>query len=110
MKQFLSLLLSVALLCFLCVTNPTTDEFADWYADQSLDDMSASVSGQISDAYAQFLALDTQRSDYLFCSVFTYHGNKTLGIGLMFFPVDSLQEQLGALRSGYASWLEHHLG
>ena len=35
MKQIISLLLVIALLAFLCVTNPTTEEFADWYMEQT---------------------------------------------------------------------------
>ena len=53
----------------------------------------------------EHLALGAERTDYLICSLFTFNHHKTLGVGLMFFPVDSLNAQMEDLRSSYADWL-----
>lgn len=106
MKKLISLLLVAALLVFLCTTNPTTEEFAAWYADQTNLDNDGSAMDQAMAAFTEYLARSAERSDYLVCSVFSYDGHKTLGIGLMFFPIDSLSEQVDDLRSDYANWLK----
>lgn len=111
MKQIISLLLVIALLAFLCVTNPTTEEFADWYMEQtreSLDD-GASILEQVFSTFTAHLADHARCDNYRLFSVFSYNGQKTLGIGLMFFPLDSLDEQAGGLREAYAEWLDTHV-
>lgn len=111
MKTIISLLLVVALFAFLCVTNPTTEEFAAWYTNQ-IEEAVGSDASMFEEAFTVFaghLATYAQRDDYTVCSVFTYDGHKTLGIGLMFFPIDALSEQAGGLRDVYAEWLEANL-
>ena len=105
MKKIISLLLVAALLGFLCMTNPTTEEFAVWYVEQTVFPKTGTVLDDAAVAFAEHLARGAERSDYLVCSVFTINDHKILGIGLMFFPVDSLSEQVDDLRSGYVEWL-----
>ena len=109
MKKIISLLLVAALLGFLCMTNPTTEEFAGWYAEQTAYPETGTVLDDASAAFTAYLARGAERSDYLICSVFTFNGHKTLGIGLMFFPVDSLSEQVDAFRTGYIEWLSSNV-
>ena len=108
MKKIISLLLVVVLLAFLCLTNPTTEEYAAWYTKRVEDAIGsdASMFDQALTAFAGHLAGYAHRDNYTVCSVFTYDGHKTLGIGLMFFPIDSLSEQVDNLRDAYADWLE----
>ena len=111
MKKFISLLLVAALLCFLFVTNPTTEEFAAWYARQAEKSLSteSNVLNQVLVSFRGLLAETAHPDNYLCCSVFTYNGHRTLGVGLMFFPLDSLGEQFQDLRSTYAEWLDSHI-
>ena len=108
MKKLISLILVAAILFFLSVTNPTTEEFADWYARQTETQLGtdSTVFDQLLSSFSGFLAGQAQRDNYGICSVFTYNGQKTLGIGLMFFPLEPLNEQAEDLRSIYADWLE----
>ncbi len=110
MKKFISLLLVVALLSFLYVTNPTTEEFAAWYTEQAEDALpaNATILDQVFTSFRGLLAETAQRDDFLFGSLFTYNGHRTLGIGLMFFPLDSLSDQVQDLRSTYADWLDSY--
>lgn len=105
MKKIISILLIAALLYFLCMTNPTTKEFAVWYADQTEFLETGTFLDDASLAFAEHLAMGAARTDYLICSIFTFNNHKTLGVGLMFFPVDSLNAQMEDLRSSYADWL-----
>ena len=112
MKKIISLLLVAALLAFLCLTNPTTEDFAQWYADEAeaildvnsgiVDDLLTNLTGQ--------LATRAERDNYMICSVFTYREHTTLGIGMVFIPIDSLGEQLADLREAYADWLDTTIG
>lgn len=110
MNTSFSLLLLAALVCFLCVTNPTGEEFSSWYVQQSLAGAPDPVFDEVSDAFCEHLNETAQRRDYLLCSVFSYEGRQTLGIGLMFFPVDSLSAQAENLRADYADWLDVNAG
>ena len=107
MKKLISLLLVVALLAFLCMTNPTTEEFASWYTAQAEEalDVEGDIVDQLRATLSTQLAARAERDSYMICSVFTYKEHKTLGIGLMFFPIDSLSEQVEELRGAYADWL-----
>lgn len=106
MKKLISLLLAAVLVAFLILTNPTTEEFAVWYGQQTVTDADASILEQTLSSFAAYLANGAERDNYLVCSIFTYDGHKTLGIGLRFFPLDALAEQAADLRSTYAAWLE----
>lgn len=110
MKQFLSRLLIAALLLFLFSSNPTTEEFAHWYVSESFSDAAVPVPEVLADAFAQHLADGSQRSNYLLCSVFTYNGSMTLGIGNRFFPVAELSQQFEALQSEFSAWAEQYIG
>lgn len=112
MKQIISLLLVAALLVFLCMTNPTTEEFAAWYTTQAEEalDAEGDVVDQLLASLRTQLAARAERDSYMICSVFTYKEHKTLGIGLMFFPIDSLSEQVADLRNAYAEWLSSSIG
>lgn len=109
MKTIISLLL-FALIAFLSLTNPTSEEFVSWYLQESLADLPDADFEQTCDMFAGHVRRRLDRRDYLFCSVFTYGGRTTLGIGLNFFPIDALGSQTELLRADYAAWLEHHMG
>ncbi len=111
MKQIISLLLVVALLAFLCMTNPTTEEFAAWYTAQAEETLDAEgdIVDQLLSTLSTQLAARAERDNYMICSVFTYKEHKTLGIGLMFFSIDSLSEQVEELRDAYADWLDSNI-
>ena len=106
--KFISTLLVIALLAFLFATNPTNEQFATWYIAQAENSLSedASVLDQILTSFTSHLAVAAHRDDYKFFSVFTYNGHKTLGVGLMFFPLDPLAEQANALIDSYAEWVQ----
>ena len=106
--KFISILLVIALLAFLFATNPTNEDFATWYIAKAEDSLSedASVLDQLVTAFTSHLAVAAHRDDYKFCSVFTYGDHKTLGIGLMFFPLDPIAEQADALIDAYADWVQ----
>lgn len=106
--KFISILLVIALLAFLFATNPTNEDFATWYIAKAEEALSedASVLDQIVNAFTSHLAVAAHRDDYKFCSVFTYGGHKTLGVGLMFFPLDPITEQADALIDAYADWVQ----
>lgn len=106
MKKSISLLLVIVLLAFLVLTNPTTEEFVAWYGEQTALDEDASIMEQTMATFVSLLAKRADRDNYLICSVFNYGGHKTLGIGLRFFPIDDLSEQMADLRSEYAQWLD----
>lgn len=106
MKKLISLVLAAVLLAFLILTNPTTEEFAAWYGQQTVADADASILEQALSTLSARLASSAERENYLVCSVFTYDGCKTLGIGLRFFPLDDLTEQIADLRSDFVTWLE----
>ena len=112
MKKIISILLIAALLCFLCMTNPTTEEFAAWYTTQAEEalDAEGDIVDQLLASLRTQLAARAERDSYMICSVFTYKEHKTLGIGLMFFPIDSLSEQVADLRNAYAEWLSSSIG
>ena len=111
MKQIISLLLVAALLAFLCMTNPTTEEFAAWYTAQAGEalDAEGDIVDQLLSNLSTQLATRAERDSYMICSVFTYKEHKTLGIGLMFFSIDSLSEQVEELRDAYADWLDSNI-
>ena len=109
MKKIISLLLAVVLIAFLAISNPTSEEFARWYAQQCSDDNGGTI-GQIKDGFTEYLAQRADRDDYLICSVYTYDGHTTLGIALQFIPVDELSVQVADLRADYADWLEDNTG
>lgn len=110
MKQFLSRLLIAVLLLFLFASNPTTDEFAHWYVSESFSDAAFPIPEFLENAFSQHLADGTQRSNYLLCSVFTYNGSMTLGIGHRFYPVDELNQQFDALQNEFTAWAEQYIG
>ena len=68
----------------------------------------ATILDQVFTSFRGLLAETAQRDDFLFGSLFTYNGHRTLGIGLMFFPLDSLSDQVQDLRSTYADWLDSY--
>lgn len=109
MKTIISLLL-FAVIAFLCLTNPTSEEYLSWYINESLSDLSDDAFELAGDVFCSHVRRRVQRSDYLFCSVFTYEGRTTLGIGLTFIPIDSLGSQAELLRTDYTAWLEHYTG
>ena len=112
MKKIISLLLAAVLLAFLCLTNPTTEDFAEWYAEEAeaiLDVNSSIVEDLLTNLTGQ-LATRADRDNYMICSVFTYQEHTTLGIGMVFIPMDSLGEQLADLRESYADWLDDAIG
>lgn len=109
MKKLISLLLVVALLAFLCTTNPTTEEFAAWYASETGFAEDDSFLGDAAEAFIQYLANGAERTDYKLFSIFSYGGRDVLGIGLMFFPLDELGDQIEGLRSEYADWLDANI-
>ena len=109
MKKLISLLLVVALLAFLYTTNPTTEEFAAWYASETVFAEDDTVLGQAAEAFTKFLAEGAEHTDYKLFSIFSYGGRDVLGIGLMFFPLDELGDQIDGLRSEYAAWLDANL-
>lgn len=94
------------MLCFLVVSNPTTEEFSQWHARQCYPEESGNALDQFLEGMTQYLAQGAVRDNYLVCSVYTYNGHTTLGIALQFIPVDSLSDQISDLREGYAAWLE----
>lgn len=104
MKKVISLVLIAALLAFLVISNPTTEEFSQWYARQCYPEESGTMD-QLLENFTQYLAQGAVRRDYLVCSVYTHDGHTTLGIALQFFPVDELSAQVADLRAGYAEWL-----
>lgn len=109
MKTIISLLL-LAAVAFLCLTNPTSEEYLSWYINESLSDLPDDVFEQTGDIFCSHVRRRVQRNDYLFCSVYTYAGRTTVGLGLNFFPIDSLGGQTELLRSDYTDWLEHYAG
>ena len=105
MKKLISLALIVALLCFLVVTNPTNVEFSQWYARQAFPDQDDTLD-QLMGTVVEYLAQTAQRQDYLVCSVFSFDDQHVLGVGLMFFPMNELSDQIETFRSEYAQWLD----
>mgnify|MGYP003295167427 CR=1 FL=1 len=105
MKTIISLLL-LAVIIFLFLTNPTSEEYISWYVNESLSDLPDADFDRTGDVFCSYVRRQVRRSDYLFCSVFTYRSHTTLGIGLNFIPIDALSEQAADLRSTYADWLE----
>ena len=108
-KKFLSRLLITVLVMFLFTTNPTVDEFADWYVSESFSDAVLPIPSLLSDAFSQHLAEVSQCSNYLLCSVFRYNDSMVLGIGHRFYPVDELSQQFSALQEDFAVWAEQHI-
>lgn len=105
MKKMISLILVVMMVISLAVTNPTVEEYARWQTDQSFPNRD----GAMDDLLAQFtqhMASGAVRKDYVICSVYEYDAHKTLGIALLFFPLDDVIAQADDLRAKYASWLE----
>jgi len=106
MKRLFSLFLVVLVIAFLAITNPTLDEYARWYTEQSLPDRD----GAMDELLAQFtehMASTAVRKDYLVCSVFSHNdGSKTLGVALIFIPLDDAIAQADDLRETYSTWLE----
>ena len=110
MKKFIARLLIVVLLVFCFLTNPSTEEYAAWSAAESLDGISAfPLSDRIEGAFAQYLELRTERTDYLFCSLYNYNGSMTLGIAHRFFPLDELNTQIETLRADFTAWAEENI-
>lgn len=109
MKKLISLLLAVALVAFLVISNPTSEEFGQWYAQQCSNGSGGAI-GQLKDGFTEYLAQQAVRDDYLICSVYTYDDHTTLGIALQFIPVDELSDQAADLRADYAQWLEENAG
>ena len=107
MKDLISLLLAAALVAFLAISNPTTEEFAQWYAVQCSEGGDTPLDS-IKDGFTEYLAQRAVRDNYLVCSVYTYDGHATLGIALQFIPVDGLSEQVADLRADYAQWLKEN--
>ena len=106
MKNLICIILTILILCFLFVTNPTTDEYIEWYTQQTLSELPETMNNSISGLFIAQMAQRAERSDYLFCSVYTYNDHTTVGIAMRFFPVDDLTQQIAMLRSEYAAWLE----
>lgn len=103
MKKLMSFLMCLLLL-FLLGTNPSTSEFTSWYVDQCAADFIVPLPDQLCDAFAQFLESYVERSNYGFCSVYTFHGITTVGIADRFFPLDELSIQFEDLRSSFETW------
>ena len=93
MKKLISLVLAAVLLAFLILTNPTTEEYTSWYATQVLADAPDGVFEQAVDLVGERLIAETERTDYLICSVFTFRGRQVLGIGQSFFPAEPIALQ-----------------
>ena len=91
-------------LAFLILTNPTTGAFTSWYVDETLADCPISIPERCEDAFAQYLEKDTECSNYVLCSIYTYGNSMTLGIGGRFFPLDDLNAQLEGLIGEYSDW------
>lgn len=108
MKTIVSLLLFAAI-AFLCLTNPTADEYISWYVSASLDDVPDAEFDRMGDRFCSHMRSQVRRSDYLLCSIYTYRGRDTLALGLLFFPLDSMAGQMQMLRTDYDLWLEHSL-
>lgn len=109
MKSVISLML-FAVIALLCLTNPTSEDYVSWYLNESLADLPDDDFDRTGDVFGSYVRRRVRRSDYLFCSVFTYEGRTTLGLGMTFFPIDSLGSQRELLRSDYTDWLEHYPG
>lgn len=103
MKKLMSFLLCLLVL-FLLATNPSTGDFTSWYVEQCVSDSILPLPDQVCDAFAQYLESDVKCSNYGLCSVYTYRGSMTLGIGQNFFPMDELATQFETLRSSYDNW------
>lgn len=107
MKKFIAIVFILVFAGFLVVTNPTTDDFAAWYSEQ----VYPSGDTFLDDLLANFttdLARSAERKDFFLCSVFTYKDQQTLGVAMMFFPLDDLNDQIKTFRQAYSDWLEDH--
>lgn len=93
MNSTMSVLLLTTLFFFLLLTNPTTDEYTSWYVTQVLADAPDGVFEQAVDLVGERLITETERTDYLICSVFTFRGRQVLGIGQSFFPAEPIALQ-----------------
>lgn len=104
MKKLFAMVLAVLLVGFLAVTNPTAGEFAKWYSDRMVED--DSFLQAVQESYIQYLEEKTNTNNCMLFSVFEYEGHRTLGIAMLYFPLDAMEEQIGAFRERYAQWLE----
>lgn len=103
MKKLMSFLLCLLLL-FLLFTNPSTSEFTSWYVDQCAADFIIPIPDQVCEAFAQFLESYVERSNYGFCSVYSFYGVTTVGICDRFFPLDELSVQFVDLLATFDDW------
>ena len=107
MKQFISSLLIIVMLVFLFATNPSTEEFSSWCAEQSFSSLSSfPLSDWIEGAYAQYLEYSVDHTDYLFFSVYDYHDFLVLGVCHHFVPLGDLNTQIEDLRTDLNYWLD----
>lgn len=60
MKNLICVLLILALVCFLAVSNPTTEEFSQWYAQQCYPE-TENVVDQMMENFTQYLAQTATR-------------------------------------------------
>lgn len=104
MKKLIALVLVIALIGFLALTKPTTDEFARWYAEQTLTE--DTWMSDLMQNFVMHMAAKADCQDYVVCRIFEYNGEKVLGVALTFWPLDDLTQQAENLRSEYAQWLE----
>lgn len=109
MKKVFSVFLVVLVIAFLVITNPTTAEYARWYTAESFPEQDSVVDDLLAQ-FTEYMAGSAVRTDYLVCSVFNYNGHKTLGIALMFVPLDDAIGQAEDIREAYGTWLEDMKG
>lgn len=105
MKKVFSVFLVVLIIAFFVITNPTTAEYAHWYTEKSFPEQDSVVDDLLAQ-FTEYMAASAERTDYLVCSVFSHNDHKTLGVGLMFFPLDDAIGQAEDIREAYATWLE----
>lgn len=105
MKKVVSVVLVLVMIAFLVITNPTTMEYAHWYTAKSFPEQDSVVDDLLAQ-FSEYMAASAVRTDYLVCSVFSHNGHKTLGIALLFVPLDDAIDQAEDIREAYGSWLE----
>ena len=106
MKKILTALVLILIVAFLAITNPTVEEYAAWYAEQS-NPQQDSFLDELLASYAEYMAENATRTSFLVGSVFEYDGHKTLGVAMLFFPLDTVDSYVQDFREGYADWLEN---
>ena len=103
--KLISMLLVLALVGFLFVTNPTVDEFAAWYADQVVEQDDSALNGFFSQ-FNEYLAQAAEQQNCGVFSIFTYRDHYVLGIAMRFVPLDSLAETIADFRTDYTQWVQ----